>query len=73
MNKGRKHHTKKGPYEGRNYAKDYTKDYMYMKDFMKQGGKEGRKEGSMVDLGAFIRRQGLFLGWCCLSRLIKET
>ena len=44
MNKGRKHHAKKGPYERRNYAKDYTKDYMYMKDFMKQGGKEGRKE-----------------------------
>ena len=62
MNKGRKHHAKKGPYERRNYAKDYTKDYMYMKDFMKQGGKEGRKKGSMADLGALPRRQGLFLG-----------
>ena len=45
MNKGRKHHTKKGPYEGKNYAKDCTKNYVYMNDFMKQGGKEGRKEG----------------------------
>jgi hypothetical protein len=42
MNKGEKHHTKKRPYERRNYAKDY----MYMQDFMKQGGNEGRKKGS---------------------------